>query len=176
MQGIDAVIADVNNMLLSVKQVPFNVFDRELSLDWQNVVNNFRAQNEKAKAATRSLIDTSFRRLRSAEGAFELLQNFKKIESKGAIKEQMASKLNDILDQLSREIDSVSANFAEHRCVLILCQAHVCRHVVHMFWYATETILHTHLARVVVGCIGYAVGELSVYKRVPCVVTGTILR
>jgi dynein heavy chain, axonemal len=122
-QGIDAVIADVNNMLLSVKQVPFNVFDRELSLDWQNVVNIFRAQNEKAKAATRSLIDTSFRRLRSAEGAFELLQNFKKIESKGAIKEQMASKLNDILDQLSREIDSVSANFAEHWCVPSLCQA-----------------------------------------------------
>jgi dynein heavy chain, axonemal len=115
MQGIDAVIADVNNMLLSVKQVPFNVFDRDLSLDWQNVVNDFRAQNEKAKAATRSLIDTSFRRLRSAEGAFELLQNFKKIESKGAIKEQMGSKLNDILDQFSREIDTVSANFAEHR-------------------------------------------------------------
>ena len=103
-------------MLQTVKDIPFNIFDRELSLDWQNVVNGFRAQNETAKAATRDLIDTSFRRLRSAEGAFELLQNFKKIESKGAIKEQMASKLQDILEQFAREIDTVGANFAEHRC------------------------------------------------------------
>jgi dynein heavy chain, axonemal len=117
LQGIDAVIADVNRMLQNVRTVDFNIFDQELALEWQSVVNKFREQNSKAKDATRSLIDTSFRKLRSAEGAFELLQNFKKIKSKGAIKEQMESKLNDILEQFSREIDSIKSIFESQRYV-----------------------------------------------------------
>lgn len=57
------------------------------------------------QVATRELIDTSFRKLRSAEGAFELFLSFKKIQSKGAIQQQMMSKFVDILEQFSREID-----------------------------------------------------------------------
>jgi hypothetical protein len=52
----------------------------------------------------RELIDTSFRKLRSAEGAFELLSNFKSIKSRGAIQQQMMNKLVDILEQFQREI------------------------------------------------------------------------
>lgn len=106
-QGIDEVIANVNAMLQNVKSTDFNIFDKDLSLEWSRVVAEFKHNNELVNGATRDLIDTSFRKLRSAEGAFELLQNFKSIESKGAIKEQMANKLNDILDQFSREIDLV---------------------------------------------------------------------
>lgn len=106
-------------MMQQVKVIDFNIFDRELSLEWQNVVNSFRDSNEVAKNATRNLIDSSFQRLRSAEGAFELLQNFKKIESKGAIKEQMASKLNDILQQFSREMDTVVEIFEQQRCACL---------------------------------------------------------
>ena len=98
-----------------MKDVTFNIFDGERSFDWQSVVSEFKANNEIVKNATRNLIDTSFRKLRSAEGAFELLQNFKSIESKGAIKEQMTNKLNDILDQFSREIDLVSEIFEFQR-------------------------------------------------------------
>lgn len=53
-----------------------------------------------AQSATRELIDTSFRKLRSAEGACELLQNFKRIKSKGAIQKQVINKFNDILEQV----------------------------------------------------------------------------
>ena len=52
----------------------------------------------------RELIDTSFRKLRSAEGAFELLASFRSIESRGAIQAQMMSKLADILEQFEREM------------------------------------------------------------------------
>ena len=57
------------------------------------------------KNATRDLIDTSFRKLRSAEGACDLLQSFKSIKSKGAIQKQVMNKFNDILEQFSRELD-----------------------------------------------------------------------
>ncbi len=43
------------------------------------------------QSATRELIDTSFRKLRSAEGACDLLQNFKSIKSKGAIQKQVCA-------------------------------------------------------------------------------------
>eukprot|EP00892_Ulva_mutabilis_P000670 jgi/Ulvmu1/10603/UM065_0059.1 len=114
-EEIDNVISAVMAMAQRIKDIDFNIFNRELSLDWHNCVNVFKESNEHAKDATRSLIDTSFRRLRSAEGAFELLQNFKKIESKGAIKEQMANKLNDILEQVTREIEAIAALFEEQR-------------------------------------------------------------
>jgi histone H3/H4 len=67
------------------------------------------------QSATRELIDTSFRKLRSAEGACDLLQNFKSIKSKGAIQKQVINKFNDILEQFSREIDTTAQLFAEHK-------------------------------------------------------------
>ena len=115
------MLADVHRMLHNVRSVDFNVFDRDLSLEWQSIVSLFREQNARAKDATRNLIDTSFRKLRSAEGAFDLLHNFKKINSQGAIKEQMESKLQDILEQFLREIDNISSAFESGRCVGSLC-------------------------------------------------------
>ncbi len=57
--------------------------------EWKAVKASFYADNEDIKSATRELIDTSFRKLRSAEGACELLQNFKSIKSQGAIQKQV---------------------------------------------------------------------------------------
>ena len=60
------------------------------------------------------MIDTSFRKLRSAEGACELLQSFKSIKSKGAIQKQVVSKVNDILEQFAREIDTTAEIFEKN--------------------------------------------------------------
>lgn len=67
------------------------------------------------QVATKELIDSSFRKLRSAEGAFELLRNFKSIKSKGAIQQQMMSKLQDILEQFMHEMDGVLRLFNKNR-------------------------------------------------------------
>ena len=75
---------------------------------------SFYADNEDIKNATRELIDTSFRKLRSAEGACELLQSFKSIKSKGAIQKQVVSKVNDILEQFAREIDTTAEIFEKN--------------------------------------------------------------
>jgi dynein heavy chain len=75
------------------------------------VIAKFTLDKEAIERATRSFIDTSFKKLRSAEGAFELLQNFKSIKSEGAINRQMMDKFNDILAQFSREIDATRELF-----------------------------------------------------------------
>lgn len=52
----------------------FDVFDQAHAPQWRALRARFFADNEEVKAATRELIDTSFRKLRGAEGAFDLLQ------------------------------------------------------------------------------------------------------
>lgn len=61
-------------MVEPVETAMFNAFDQAHAPQWKALRAHFYADNEKVKAATRELIDTSFRKLRSAEGAFELLQ------------------------------------------------------------------------------------------------------
>ena len=51
-----------------------------------------------------NFIDESFKSLRSAEGAFDLLLNFKHIRSREAINSQMMKKFNDILVQYEKEV------------------------------------------------------------------------
>lgn len=57
-----------------VETVMFDVFDQTHGPQWRSLRARFFADNEEVKAATKELIDTSFRKLRSAEGAFDLLQ------------------------------------------------------------------------------------------------------
>ena len=49
-------------------------------------------------------IDESFKSLRSAEGAFDMLLKFKHIRSREAINNQMMRKFNDILAQYMKEV------------------------------------------------------------------------
>jgi dynein heavy chain len=57
-----------------VETALFDAFERAHAPQWRALRARFFADNEEVKAATRELIDTSFRKLRSAEGAFDLLQ------------------------------------------------------------------------------------------------------
>lgn len=93
MQGIDRVVQRVKAMYEPVEATMFNIFDYGNAAEWKAVKAAFYADNEDIKSATRELIDTSFRKLRSAEGACDLLQNFKSIKSKGAIQKQVRAAL-----------------------------------------------------------------------------------
>ena len=64
---------------------------------------------------TKVFIDTSLKKLRSAEGAFELLRSFKSIKSEGAINKQMMDKFTDILAQFGREIDATTTMFMDQK-------------------------------------------------------------
>lgn len=73
-KGIDDVIERVQLIVEPVETVMFDVFDQAHAPQWRALRARFFADNEEVKTATRELIDTSFRKLRSAEGAFDLLQ------------------------------------------------------------------------------------------------------
>lgn len=60
-------------------------------------------------------INQSFKKLRSAEGAFEMLLRFKNIRSREAINSEMMKKFTDILTQYTREVDMVFELFQKFK-------------------------------------------------------------
>ena len=67
-------------------------------------MNWFRKQVVAIENEAKHFIDDSFKALRSAEGAFDMLLNFKHIRSREAINSQMMRKFNDILLQFGKEV------------------------------------------------------------------------
>ena len=75
----------------------------------------FRDQIAQIEDMAKQFIDASFKKLRSAEGAFDMLQNIKNIKSRESINNQLMSKWYDILDQYAREVDIIEEIFKKNK-------------------------------------------------------------
>ena len=103
-EGIDAMLDRVRDMTKLVVDVEFDVFDKKTFSDWADIDSDFEAEKETIEQSTKELIDASFKKLSNAEAAFDLMQNFKAMESEGAIGRAIEGKMTDILEQFTREI------------------------------------------------------------------------
>ena len=134
--GIDEVIKRVDNLTQPLK-VPFEekIFDKSYEKPWDAIMKRFRASVMEIEKMTEQFIKESFRKLRSAEGAFELVKNFQKIGSSGggqqggggggsggggavagsSIKQQISDRYKDILEQYMNELASIKALFEEFK-------------------------------------------------------------
>src|SRR5436309_1316509 len=74
-------------------------------------MQRFREQTAQIEEMARSFLDASFKKLRSAEGAFDLLQNVRSVKSRESINRQLMTKWYEILDQYSREVDAIREIF-----------------------------------------------------------------
>ena len=114
-QGIDAVIRRVDSLVMPIEGILFDVFDKRYSANWLSVMAKFHESVELIEEDTKAFIDYSFDQLRSAEGAFDLLQNFKNIKSRDSINHQMQQKFTNVLDRYSMEVQEVKTLFETHR-------------------------------------------------------------
>lgn len=78
-------------------------------------MQRFRQQVEEIEDMTKSFIEQSFQKLRSAEGAFELVQNFQNIQSRESINQSIDERYKDILSQYTKELDNIGAIFHAHK-------------------------------------------------------------
>ena len=114
-EAIDAVISRVAAMAAAVQNVEFDAFDKRFFAIGLSSRPTFTGEKEAIERSAKVFIDASFKKLRSAEDAFDLLQSFKSIKSEGAIGKTMADKFNDILEQFTREIVETQEMFdAQH--------------------------------------------------------------
>ena len=90
-----------------VFQVEFDIFNQREAHHWRQVMDWFNKEVDEIEREAKSFIDDSFQSLRSAEGAFDMLLNFKHIRSREAINNQMMQKFKDILTQYEKEVCSL---------------------------------------------------------------------
>ena len=109
--GIDDVYARVTALTRPLEHLSYNIFDPRNSTQWDDTMRLFHSAVDDIELKTKHFIDSSFQRLRSAEGAFDLLQNFKTMEARDSIQQQMMLKFTDILLQYSKEVERIKRIF-----------------------------------------------------------------
>ncbi|KAJ3328734.1 Dynein heavy chain 10, axonemal, partial [Blyttiomyces sp. JEL0837] len=114
-QQIDEVIKRVDALVVPFEQVPWDIFAKKNQIGWDSLMTRFREQVVQIEDMAKQFIDASFKKLRSAEGAFDLLQNIKNIKSRESINNQLLGKWYEILDQYAREVDSIEEIFQSHK-------------------------------------------------------------
>lgn len=82
----------------------FDPFSQREKEQWRRLMDTFYKEVEQIEGEAKTFIDESFQSLRSAEGAFDMLLNFKHIRSREAINNQMMQKFRDILVQYGKEV------------------------------------------------------------------------
>lgn len=114
-KSIEEVIDQVNRLKDPLKQIEFEQFDQRLRTDWKGMMDSFHRSVVAIENKAKHFIDASFKTLRSAEGAFDMLQNFKNIRSREAINRQMMMKFNEIVMTFCREVDAMSELFEKQK-------------------------------------------------------------
>jgi dynein heavy chain len=103
---IEEVLLRVDNLVKPLQEVGFDPFEIQHKNSWKSQMEHFYKQVESIEGEAKMFIDESFQSLRSAEGAFDMLLNFKHIRSRKAINDQMMQKFKDILVQYEKEVKS----------------------------------------------------------------------
>jgi len=116
-ERVDELIQRVKGLVLPLEAAQRNcdIFNPKYQSVWESLVLDFRQKVEEIELETTDFIDKSFRQLRSAEGAFNLLENFQNIKSRPSINKKMMQKFDDILHQYSKELSKMHGLFTARK-------------------------------------------------------------
>ncbi|XP_069353305.1 dynein axonemal heavy chain 10 isoform X1 [Eulemur rufifrons] len=112
---IDDVLCRVDSLVTPMESLTFDPFSIKSSHFWKYVMDEFKIEVMVIEKEAKNFIDESFKTLRSAEAAFDMLLKFKHIRSREAINRQMMMKFNDILVQYCKEIDIINKLFVQNQ-------------------------------------------------------------
>ena len=111
---IDRVIQEVERSIVPLETTPFSVFNYSCHTSWKQLMNQFNEQVVILDKMCHSFLDTAFNSLRSAEGAFEVLQRFQDMESRKSIQKQLMEKFDAVLVRYGEEVTLCSELFEQH--------------------------------------------------------------
>lgn len=78
-------------------------------------MSRFQREVRLIEEEANSFINESFQSLRSAEGAFDMLHNFKNMHARDSINATMMEKFSEILSTFEKEVDSINKLFEENK-------------------------------------------------------------
>jgi dynein heavy chain len=114
-EGIDKLIDEVKEMVHPFQSCRDNFFEKANSSAINTLISAFKQNQEVIENKTIKLIDDTFKDLRSSEGAFDLLNNFKNIETLEQISNKLQKKYSDVLITYKRELESNKRLFDKGR-------------------------------------------------------------
>ncbi|XP_021268215.1 dynein heavy chain 10, axonemal isoform X2 [Numida meleagris] len=111
---VDDLLRRVNELTIPVEELTFDPFGLENAHDWKLIVKEFKAKVSTIEEDAKNFIDKSFKSLRSAEAAFDMLLNFRNIRCREKINKQLMMKFDDILAQYCKEVENVKQIFVQN--------------------------------------------------------------
>uniref|UniRef100_A0A3B4UD57 Dynein axonemal heavy chain 10 n=1 Tax=Seriola dumerili TaxID=41447 RepID=A0A3B4UD57_SERDU len=108
---IDEVLCRVDGLVLPIEEVDFSPFNICKMRSWKMIMRDFDATVQAIEGEAISFIDQSFKTLRSAAAAFDMLMKFKHIRSRETINNHLMKKFNDILAQYCKEVARINDIF-----------------------------------------------------------------
>jgi len=112
---IEEVVARVDALVKPLEDYKFDPFAQDCAVSWKKVIKWFNREVEGIEAEAKRFIDESFKYLRSAEGAFDLLLKFQHIKSRESINQQMMNKSQEIIKQYRKEVDIINDSFLRQK-------------------------------------------------------------
>ena len=110
-EGIDKLFTEVKALVLPFKNAKENFFEKANVNVWNQLISSFKQNQGTIENSTIRLIDDTFKDLRSSEGAFDLLNNFKNIATLDEIAKKLQKKYTDVLNNYRKELDNNRALF-----------------------------------------------------------------
>ncbi|XP_071339029.1 dynein axonemal heavy chain 10 [Trachinotus anak] len=110
-KSIDEVLCGVDSLVLPFEEVSFCPFKICKMRSWKMIMREFDTTVQAIEGEAISFIDQSFKTLRSAAAAFDMLMKFKHIRSRETINNHLMRKFNDILVQYCKEVASMNEIF-----------------------------------------------------------------
>ncbi|XP_053336632.1 dynein axonemal heavy chain 10 [Clarias gariepinus] len=114
-ERVDDVMRRVDSLVVPIEELDFDPFDIHKKEDWKKVIENFQRSVQAIEGEAILFINQSFKNLRSASVAFDMLMNFKHVRSREALNNQLMMKFSDILTQYCREVDLINTMFVENK-------------------------------------------------------------
>ncbi|KAK4813186.1 hypothetical protein QYF61_014017 [Mycteria americana] len=111
---VDDLLGGVNGLTSPMEELTFDPFSIKSAHDWKLIMEEFKEKVSVIEEETKNFIDESFKTLRSAEAAFDMLLNFKHIRSRETVNKQMMMKFSDVLDQYCKEVENVKQIFVQN--------------------------------------------------------------
>ncbi|KAG5844641.1 hypothetical protein ANANG_G00164650 [Anguilla anguilla] len=112
---IDDVLYCVDKLVTPIEELSFDPFDIRKMASWKEVMQDFKTKVEGIEEEAIHFIDDSFKTLRSAKVAFDMLLKFKHIRSRERINKKMMKKFCDILAQYCKEVDIINELFEQNK-------------------------------------------------------------
>ena len=120
--GVTSVNDETNVVVHEVKKLPllfeesnFDLFDFGQSERRSEVMKIFNEKVHYIENISRIFIENSFQKLKSAYGAFQLVERFKEIHSRPSIHRLIEKRYDDIIEQYDRELGHIDKSFQKRR-------------------------------------------------------------